>query len=240
MKPDINNTPQDINGQMLLTIQVPEHPDFPDKAKGLGGIYDGDANRWQFPIGKAGDVQQLVDITFGEKDDKALGEKDKPSWSLEETGDHVVVKGPYNREFVDMARAIGGNFDPESKSWTFNRDQKVVVTKMCKYAFDGTVPRKSMKEAFSQAMSKAAAALSGWGKAAMVVGKVGALLASYGYSGNRGMSTTMSMINIAAGTLPKPKPDGLIGNTPMNAGGHVAFLEQMQEHQRQTAPGLGR
>jgi len=217
--------------QVFLTC--PESKEFASKAKELGGVWDQDAKRWEFPANRSNEVKQMAE--------KIFGAKDKPAWSLTEKGGQVIVKGPYNREFVDMARAIGGQFDTKSTSWSFNAEQKSVVTKMCEYAFEGKIPRKAMNDVFKDAMSNIAQSLPGWGKALATGGKIVGLLAAYGYSGQRGISTTMTMMNLAAGSLPKLKAPGLIGDTPMNAGGHVAFLEQMKEHQRQVGgQGLSR
>lgn len=151
-----------------------------------------------------------------------------PLYRIDAAEDHVVVHAPYNREFIEMARVVGGTYSPADKTWSFYATQKAIVEKMCAFAFEGKGTRVGMRQSIAKTMASISRSLPG---AAGIAFKFGVVAVALGMNGIKGMYTLQSLAGLAKGMTPKVprpfRPKG-VGTDygPMNIGGQELFLER--------------
>lgn len=154
--------------------------------------------------------------------------QDKPVYRIKEKDNRVVVHAPYNRAFIEMARAIRGSYNAKNKTWSFDTSQHPLVQKMCAYAYEGKGARSSM----TQTITKAMASFSGY--LPPVVGKAlmfSTMAVALGMNGMQGIYTAQSISKMARSLKPSvPRaflPEGISTDyAPMNMGGQELFLER--------------
>ncbi len=61
--------------------------------------------------------------------------------SVEVAGGRLLVRAPYNPDFPDRAKPLGGKWAPAEKAWAFDPRDEAVVRGICRatYGTDGSV-----------------------------------------------------------------------------------------------------
>jgi len=157
-------------------------------------------------------------------------EKDQhtPGFRVEEKDDQIIVHAPYNREFIEMARAVRGSYAPETKTWAFSTSQKPIVQEICAYVFEGKRSKDGVKKSISKAMAALEKSLPPIaGKALMF----STMAVAFGMNGMKGLYTIQAISQMAKGAMPKTprpfRPEGISTDyAPMNMGGQELFLER--------------
>ena len=60
-----------------------------------------------------------------------------PAYQLSSVGDKIVVKAPYNKDFVAKARALGGRWNGVERAWQFDPAMASNVSKVCEAVYGG-------------------------------------------------------------------------------------------------------
>ncbi|MXZ58125.1 MAG: hypothetical protein F4Z16_06545 [Rhodothermaceae bacterium] len=226
---------QELGNHVFVTC--PRSDEFTGIAQSIGGRWNKEDKQWQFPREQKSTVEKLCAHAFAEKGMKT-------AYHIGKRGDKIIAHVPFNKDFVEMARATGGKYSPKTKTWTFDASQRPVVQQMCEYAFEGKVSRPKMSRIVKEALRRTVAralkpadiALGGLGKA----GNAAAVFTALGMGGLKGvyaLQQVKAMFEGIAGKgsgvtrimkRPKLGPKG-VDYGPMNMGGQEFFMERMRE-----------
>lgn len=179
-------------------------------------------------VGQEG-VEQEEGKGGQESPDQATEKPAAPAYRIEKDADRIVVHAPYNGTFVELARAYGGKYDVDQRTWSFPAEKKKLVEQMCAFAYEGKGPKAKRAKA---SLTKA---LTGQMVSTLPVTlKFGVMAFAFGMKGVRGMQVAQYLFSLVAGSRddkhPVPRPlrarGGGHGYAPMNMGGQELFLER--------------
>jgi hypothetical protein len=110
-----------------LHVSTPYDKAFVGEVKALGGTWLPKSKTWSVPGDKADQLDALIRRTY--EDAPTVRPSDlTPSTGLRvRTNGKFEVHTPYNADFVNEARTMGGSWDPSAKAWVFpgHREQQV-------------------------------------------------------------------------------------------------------------------
>ena len=140
-----------------------------------------------------------------------------PAYQLSNIGDKIVVKAPYNKEFVAQARALGGKWNGVERSWQFPLSSAKKVAKACEAVYGGQEQSVAKKAAvgLGKAMGKGvklALTATPHTKAVAMAHKgatFAAKILGFGMNGMRGVSNATAVMG---GGPRKFRPSGVSTN----------------------------
>ena len=132
-------------------------------------------------------------------------------WRIETRGDLIFVHAPYNRQFVELARAMEGEWNKEEDSWGFDKRRRQLVEEMCAYAYDGKRPRKKARDHLEDLSRGVGRCAKGLPRAGWFATRMSVILVGFGMNGMRGAYTARQLLPHAPKPRLGPKPRGIEG-----------------------------
>jgi len=131
-------------------------------------------------------------------------ENKPPAYTINATAAGVVVTSPYNQDFVQLARSIGGVWDKSAKTWTFKHKHLGLVRKMCEQCF-GDEERPREKKEVAEAVKGISEVLGVAAPGMVRVARGLAMTIGFGVNGFRGLSDVRSLM----GRPPQRRGEGI-------------------------------
>jgi hypothetical protein len=115
-----------------LIVKAPYNESFIEKAKALGGAWSASEKAWYFRKGRASEVEQILLDIYGTTNSINENTELKIVFNTEV---RFAVRAPYNKDFIEGAKAINGVWSANEKVWYFCDDYEVELRQLLDNVF---------------------------------------------------------------------------------------------------------